>query len=77
MTLRPILDPDHPLFGDPIADDPDDLLFEFTQWLDQKGVLGDVEKAGLAEVLNDLGTRFMEDRRESRVLDRGWCGTGL
>lgn len=63
---RPVDDPEHPLHGDQYADDPDNLLVQFAEWLDRKGQLAEIPD-DVATDLEDLVNHFMSDRREARA----------
>lgn len=63
MTSPAGRDPEHPLYGDPIVDDPDSLLMAYTAWLDRNGFLPVLPDA---RTLDDLVEEFMEARLDAR-----------
>lgn len=66
-TIRPFYDPEHPLYRDEIAEDPDALLMAYTMWLDQNGQLAELPPE-VADDMNDLVNHFLAERREARAI---------
>lgn len=54
-----------PLYGDPAAHDPEELLVQFAEWLDLNRHLDEIPPE-VADGLDDLVSHFLTDRREAR-----------